>query len=438
MIEKVKAAIERYKMLEEGERVLVALSGGADSTALLLALAELGYSVFAVHVNHNLRGGEALRDRRFCEELCKSKGIELYVESVDVRGYCEKTGKSIELGARELRYSALGARSRGAKIATAHTLSDSLETALLNFIRGSGTKGLAGIPAVRGNIIRPLIYCSRKEIEEYLSCKGQDFVTDSTNLEPDCSRNIIRLSVIPELKKINPNLEKSFINTSSALIEDDLYIESGAEKLLKNSSGKVYDFTDAEDNAALSRAILKLLKSENIEPSFEKITAVKEIIRLGGRINIKKGVYINSAGGKITFERELPKKREYPLDLDSGAEHGGKALIVTKISPFDISLFNKSELKFMVDEAKIAGNLVWRNYIGNEKIRLPGRGFSSVIKKLLCGLSPEQRRGAVVIADGEGAIFVENIGVSERVCCGSETVSAVKIEIKDAQEGDGK
>ncbi len=434
MTDRVRETIERYKMLEPGGRVCAALSGGADSVALLLCLRELGYNVFAVHVNHNLRGEEALRDQRFCEELCKREGIELYVESVDVRAYCAENKCSVELGARELRYRALRKLCSGAKIATAHTLSDVLETSLFNLTRGCGIKGLCGIPPVRDGIIRPLINCTRTEIESYLACKGQGFVTDSTNLEPDCSRNIIRLNVIPKLKKINPGLEKSFAASIDAIREADSYIDAEAEKLLENSDGKAYNFTDVPDSAPFSRAISILLQREKIEPSSERIAAVKKILRENGRINLKKGVYLRASGGRLSFEYDDEPLSPVSATLRENAVFGGRLIAVTKISPFDISCFNKSELRYFVDEAKMAETFTVRRCLGSDKIRLPGRGFTSTVKKLL---PSQERAGRVVIADSEGAVFVEGIGVSERVCCSDKTLSAVRIEIKDIKETTG-
>lgn len=446
MIDKVSAAIERHGMLENGERVLVALSGGADSTALLMVLSELGYDVFAVHVNHNLRGDESLSDENFCRRLCERLGIELFVESVDVRAYCEEHKCSTELGARELRYNALYKHSDGAKIATAHTLSDALETAIFNFTRGCGIKGLTSIPPVRGNIIRPLIDCTRSDVEEYLAQKRQDYVTDSTNLLPDCSRNIIRLNVIPELLKINSGLMTSFAGTLASLREADVYIECKALELIGEQT-ETYDFSQAEDDAVLSRALSIMLKRADIEPSFERITAAKRLIRDGGRINIKKGVYLTAQAGKLFFEYQRDDEPlEVKTTLRESVQFGektftektlsdnkltSKTLVVTKISPFDISAFNKKELRWFIDEAKMGEAYTLRHYRGNETIRLPNRGFSSTIKKLL---DKDARRDNIVIADGEGAIFVEGIGVSERVCCTEETTSAVKIDIITSEE----
>lgn len=433
MIEKVKGAIARYDMLREGERVAVALSGGADSVSLLLALNELKYGVFAVHVNHNLRGDESLRDQHFCEELCKSLGIPIFVESVDVLSYCAENKCSIELGARELRYEVIKRRADGCKIATAHTLSDALETTLFNLTRGCGVKGLCGIPPKRGEIIRPLIDCSRAEIEEYLRKKEQEYVTDSTNLEADCSRNIIRLNVVTELEKINSGLIKTFFGTLEALRSADEYIGAAAEKLLRNANHDgVYDFSNVPDDAALSRAVAIILQNAGVEPSFERIRSVIKILG-GGRINLKKGVYIKGSAGKLTLECDCPRTELCAaVTLRENTEIDGKTVIITKISPFDISGFNKDELRYFLDEAKMAELYTARHYVGNEKIRLPGRGISSTVKKLLSDIPPEERRKRLVIADGEGAVFVEGVGVSERVSCSESTGSAIKIDIKGA------
>ena len=186
---KVERTIRKFHMAVKGERLLVGLSGGADSAALLLCLNELGYDVSACHVNHCIRGEEADRDQHFCERLCEGLGIGITVRRVDVPAYCRANPVSEEEGARLLRYNALQEISAD-KICTAHNLDDCLETTLFNLARGSGLKGIASIPPVRGNIIRPLIECSREEIEAYLAERGQNFVTDSTNLLDEYSRKL--------------------------------------------------------------------------------------------------------------------------------------------------------------------------------------------------------------------------------------------------------
>ena len=190
-------------MLEDGEPVLVALSGGADSVALLRALQALAYPVRAFHLNHCLRGAESDRDEAFCRALCAGLGVPLTVERIDVAA-ARAAGEGIEAAARRIRYARLTAAAQGAKIATAHTADDNLETMLFHLVRGTGPKGLAGIPPVRGQVIRPLLGVTRAAVEAYLHALGQDYVTDSTNADDAYTRNRIRHEVVPVLRQINP------------------------------------------------------------------------------------------------------------------------------------------------------------------------------------------------------------------------------------------
>ena len=184
MIEKVKLTIQKHNMLSAGDSVCVALSGGADSVALLLVLyelsAEFDFSLSAVHVNHLLRGDESDRDENFCRDLCSRLDVPLQVFRKDAASFSHSLGESVETGARKLRYQIFDSLTAD-KIATAHNLNDNAETLLFRLARGTGLRGLSGIPAVRDNIIRPLIECGRDEIEAFLVEREQPFVTDSTN-----------------------------------------------------------------------------------------------------------------------------------------------------------------------------------------------------------------------------------------------------------------
>ena len=239
--EKISAAADKYDMFCGADGVCAALSGGADSVALLLALNDMkeryGFAISAVHVNHHIRGEESERDRVFCEELCKGLNIPIYVENVDATGYSKERKLSLEEGARELRYNIFGEISRlyGCRIATAHTLSDSAETIIFNLARGTGLKGLIGIPPVRDNMIRPLIFCTRKDVEGYLAAKGQSFVTDSTNLSDDYTRNRIRHQVVPVLRTINENFAGAVSRTVETVRQDEDFLCETAESTILNS-----------------------------------------------------------------------------------------------------------------------------------------------------------------------------------------------------------
>ena len=238
---KVESTIDKYNMLNNVNAVIIGVSGGADSMALLKFFE--GYSkkrnlnLIASHVNHCLRGEESDRDENFVREYCQKNEIKLEILRIDVSKIAEEKKKGIEECARKLRYdffNELSAKYDG-KIATAHTLSDSVETMLLNLARGTGVAGLCGIPAKRDNIIRPLIALKRAETQRYCKENGISYVTDSTNLKREYTRNKIRLDVIPVLKQINPEFEAVVERTMSFLKYDDEYLNSVAKRFLNES-----------------------------------------------------------------------------------------------------------------------------------------------------------------------------------------------------------
>ncbi len=208
MTEKVRTYIEREIGLESESLILIALSGGADSTALLLIMKELGYKLEALHCNFHLRGDESFRDQSFVEELCKEQDVPLSVRHFNTEEVAKECGISIEMAARDLRYDWFREEMKARKaacIAVAHHRDDQVETLLLNLLRSTGLRGLAGMQAKHDGIIRPLLCLSREEILQYLKSRGQSFVTDSSNSERIALRNRIRLDLIPLLQGINPS-----------------------------------------------------------------------------------------------------------------------------------------------------------------------------------------------------------------------------------------
>ena len=236
MLNKVKDYIKKNNLLNHKELYIVALSGGADSVALLLLLDELGYKIHAAHCNFHLRGEESDRDERFCEFLCQQKDIPFHRVHFDTKTYAEIHKVSVEMAARELRYryfEQLRLDVGAAGICVAHHREDSVETVLLNLVRGTGIRGLTGIQPRNGKILRPLLCVSRQEIEVYLQVKGQDYVTDSTNFEDDVLRNKIRLNVIPVLKELNPAVCENIQNMTMHLTEAQNVLDNIIEKYRK-------------------------------------------------------------------------------------------------------------------------------------------------------------------------------------------------------------
>ena len=222
MLSKVKDYIKKHKLLSLSDLYIVTLSGGADSVALLLLLDEMGYKVHALHCNFHLRGEESDRDERFCEDLCLKKNIPFHRIHFDTLMYAETHKMSVEMAARELRYRYFEQLRKdiGAEgICVAHHQDDTVETVLLNLVRGTGLRGLTGIQPRNGAILRPLLCVTRTEIEAYLATKQQDYVTDSTNLETDFVRNKIRLQVVPLLRQLNPAVSENIVRTAEHLTE---------------------------------------------------------------------------------------------------------------------------------------------------------------------------------------------------------------------------
>lgn len=241
-IHRIEDFISRNHLLEKDGKYLVALSGGADSVTLLWVLHELRYQIEACHCNFQLRGAESDRDEQFCVQLCEQLGIPLHRIHFDTRLYAEVHKESIELAARNLRYRYFAQLKEDVEadgICVAHHQDDTVETVLINLIRGAGIQGLTGISAKNGDILRPLLCVDRKEILAYLEEKGQDYVTDSTNLVDDVVRNKIRLNIIPMLKEINPAASKNIAQAAHHLEEANKMLSSIAICGEKSEDGTI-------------------------------------------------------------------------------------------------------------------------------------------------------------------------------------------------------
>ena len=272
-------------LISEGDRVLVAFSGGVDSVALLMLLnnirEKLGIEVAAAHLNHGIRGAEADRDQAFCEEFCQKNAITFIAGHADVPNECKRTGEGLEECARRLRYAFLeetANRLSCNKIATAHHADDNIETVLLHMIRGCGLNGLSGIPSKRGNVVRPLLSFRKKELAEALESIAQGFVYDSTNSEDDASRNLLRHTVLPQIYRLNPSADAVFMRMCRALSEDNEYLEAEAEKIPLDADRKTLALLP---QAVLSRYIrrkYRMLGGSRMLDS-EAISAISDAVR---------------------------------------------------------------------------------------------------------------------------------------------------------------
>lgn len=434
MIEQILHTIKKYNMLTQGDSVIVGLSGGADSVCLLLSLFalrdRLDISVSAMHVNHCLRGAESDSDENFCRDLCDRLKIPFVSGRFDVISYAAKTHKSTEQAARDIRYDFFHKCAAGKKIATAHNANDNAETMIFNLTRGTGTKGICGIPPVRDNIIRPLIETSRDQIEQYLAGLGQMFVTDKTNLSDDYTRNKIRHNVIPVLRSLNTSLFRTFTSNSDNFRLDNSYIEQQADTAYMQCltpDGKLSGL-DGYHKAVRHRCIARLLNEHSIEPDNKKITETDMICLNGGKINLSKNVYIISKSGILYIDSVRTEKNDYfEAHLNPGS-NDFKSIKTVNIILHDVM---PDTVNPVIDADRVSDMAVLRTRKPGDKIRLNGRGFTSSVKKLLNEkTSLSERDNICFISDEQGPLFIEGIGISERAACGSFTRKFMEINIK--------
>lgn len=260
----VEKFIDQKSLFERRDKVLVALSGGADSVALLRVLHALGYQCECAHCNFHLRGEESNRDEAFVQQLCQKFDIPLHVTHFDTTDYAHTKRISIEMAARELRYQWFETlrQSIGASvIAVAHHRDDSVETFLLNLIRGTGINGLKGIAPKNGYVVRPLLQESRENILDYLQHLNQDYVTDSTNLQDEYMRNKIRLNLLPLMKELNPSVSESIAATTERLADAALIYNKEREMAIQRvmKGEKVISISALLDETAPSSLLFELL-----------------------------------------------------------------------------------------------------------------------------------------------------------------------------------
>ena len=433
MKNKVVNAIERHQMLLPGDRVLVALSGGADSMALLHVLLSLKEEyrlhLAAAHYHHGIRGAEADRDEAFVRGVCAKWDVPLTVGHGDVPQQAKESGLGLEECAREMRYAFLEQAAQGALIATAHTLSDCEETFLFNLSRGASLHGLTAIPPVRGRIIRPLIGCSRDEIENYCRENGIDFVTDSTNDSDDYTRNRLRHRVVPELKACNPSFDGAFSRLIDGLREDDELLGELAQSVLERAqteSGYRADALLSVHPSLQKRAVAAAVEAlSGVKPEQLHILNVCELLRTGGDVQVSGGVSLRVRGGLLYRKPEQAEDWSQPAFDGENVLPVGTVLVefYQEINQINIEKFNKQLLDNCVDYDTINGKLVFSSIREGDTIRLLGRGVTKPLRRLFAekGIEAENRKRIVLLRDDDGVVWADGFGVSERCAVNGET-----------------
>ncbi len=431
MLNKVKDAISRFDLLNGVSHITVALSGGADSMALLDVLLslknELGIEkVSAAHFNHQIRGAEAMRDQEFVAEQCEKRGVELALGTADVPQYAAAKRLSVELAARELRYEFFNTLHTDA-IATAHTASDNIETVLFNLTRGTALSGLCGIPPKRDSFIRPLIFCTRADIEDYCKQKNIAFVTDSTNLCDDYTRNKIRHNVVPVLKTFNESAEDAVSRMTVSIREDESFINGIVQNeyaaFVKDGQMLLEGF-DALHPAVAKRLIARLCSDNQIEADNLHINQIYDICINGGKISLPRDMSAMAKNGILIFENV--KKQPTCVNFDIKIERTANDLFENCQNVHNLLLKN------VLDCDKIVGNLVRHSRTSGDTIRLKNKNCTKTLKKLFCEykIPQEQRENWPILADAVGVAWVYKIGVAERCAADQYSKEIFKINVQ--------
>jgi tRNA(Ile)-lysidine synthase len=295
MKNKILTYINKENLLNRREKVVVTCSGGADSIFLLHILNKLGFDCIVAHCNFHLRGEESDRDENFVREFCKRENITLHVQHFDTKQFATENKLSIEMAARELRYNwfeEIRKEYNASAIAVAHHSDDSIETILLNLLRGTGLKGICGIRPKNGYIVRPLLCVNRKEIEDYLHEQGIEYIVDSTNLENEYTRNKIRNIVMPILREINPQIDSVMLsNAENFSAAESIYkevIEKEKSSAVKTTDDSyIVDLKVVEKFAEPFTLLYECLKDFSFHPA-----TIKTMLTAEGNTTFKTGKHV--------------------------------------------------------------------------------------------------------------------------------------------------
>lgn len=441
MIDKIRETIKKYNMIPDGATVVCAVSGGSDSMVLLNALNtlknEYNFRLIAAHVNHGLRGESADRDENFVNGKCSEMGIEIRILRADVASLAKESGTGLEECGRKVRYDFFNSLGENVIIATAHNLSDRVETFLFNFTRGSALRGLCSIPPVRDNIIRPLIDCSKEEILDFCQSYSIEYVTDETNSDVRYSRNRIRHNVVAELKKINPSFESCAERCMDSVNEDEKFLSSLADDLLKRAEcAKGFDagiLADALSPIKKRAVILICEKTVSVTPEQKFIGGICDILENGGKVQINGGVTVRVRKGILDFPVDSAEKSK--TEINSGTvEFGNKTITVRTVDikeTNNLQNVSKQDLEYYLDCDKIVGKVCVRSREEGDRITLNSRNCTKTLKKLFneMEIPPETRNNIAVFSDDCGVILVEGAGIDKRVAVSDGTHKMLLIKI---------
>ncbi len=443
--EKIFFFIEKNRLIEKGDSILIGFSGGADSSFVLYFLnkyaAKYKIKIAAVHVNHSLRGEEAERDEKFCKRIAEETGIELFVKRVDVKEFSRKNKYSIEEAARILRYDVfekIAEKEDFSKICTAHNMNDNSETILLNLFKGTGTVGLSGISPKRDKIIRPILAVTRDEIESYLKSHNIPFITDSSNADVNFLRNKIRHDILPVIRNgINPNVDKAILNLSGIMLKRNLFIKKYAAdlriNLLSEKNGElILNISRLDSDSFLLLDEILRPKLENIfsfTPEYQDIEKIESLIkaRKGTAVTFRNRLQGIREENEIVFyrpDRELETK-EIIFKLGENVKNKEIELVFKS----DLSRESGCEIISLDDCGE---TFILRKWKSGDKFQPLGMRKNKKISDFLTDIKvPSRNRNKIyVLENRREIIWVVGYRISDKVKIKNNSRKKVKLCVK--------
>ena len=461
MRERVLRYIRRCELMKAGERVLVAVSGGADSVALLRVLLELrgdlGIVLAVAHFNHRLRGNDSDADERFVVDLAGQHELDFWVDRVNVAEVAAAQRASFEAAGRELRYewlAKIATEQRFDSVATAHTLDDQAETVLMKFLRGAGSKGLAGIyPEVqRGDdkavrFVRPLLSTTRDQVEAYLAAIGQAWREDESNLDPRFKRNRVRHKLLPLLERdYNPNIRQSLSELAEMNRAEEEYWTAAAGGLLDQllvDDGRLRLDGFSRIRTAVQRRLLKLwLEREAIPGDFQHIEQLRGCaLGEAQQVALTDGWHACAAGGYLTLRQheQEPPARRYVYQLHVPGEVVIPEIgYVVRAVPVPARFAAEADPGTLLATDLIGPALRVRNWEPGDRYRPAYSGGEQKLKRLFAErkIPTVERASWPVILKGDEVVGVRDLPVAEKYCWRSGPGDALRIECMPTAKAD--
>ena len=447
---KFEAFTRKHQLISDDDKIIVGVSGGIDSIVLLDLLMDLKsrrhLEIAVAHINHRLRDEESNEDESFVKKLAEDYGIECFVHGVDTRAFMVEHKASLQVGAREIRYKffeTVKILKNFTKVATAHNANDNAETVLFNLLRGSGANGLGGIPVKRGDIIRPLLFAERSEIEQYVKLKSLNFREDSSNVKDYYTRNFIRHSIIPQIReKINPAVVNTLNRAGEIFQELGLFINNEVRILYQNiaknfDGGKlVLDIFKLKNSLLFIQENIIILALKDFvhgEVDYVKVHSIMDLVNseTGSSIEIGSDVVVYRDRYNLVFIRNPKEPAEFVAEIIPGKKYEFEEFF------FNSDIVERSDVHFslspvveFVDADLAGGALTLRNWQpGDWFMPLGMKGRKKISDFLVDSKIPVyQKNNVLVLSNKDGIIWVCGLRVDDRFKLKEDTRRILKVE----------